>query len=98
MAASESQGPVNLRGTPNFYRVMFFLSLILLVLLPLGVLSSDVWLEFREKQLEADTSALEAELESLSQHIAADSNEVDAKFLSSVTYIRRRSCLRENVL
>ena len=78
MAASESQGPVNFRGTSNFYRVMFFLSLLLLVLLPLGVLSSDVWLEFREKQLEVDTSALEAELESLSQQIAADSNEVDA--------------------
>ncbi len=57
---------------------MFFLSLILLVLLPLSVLSSDVWLELREKQLEADTSTLEAELESLSQQFAADSNEVDA--------------------
>jgi len=78
MAGSESQGTVNLRGTPNFYRVMFFLSLILLVLPPLGVLSSDVWLELREKQLQADAGALEAELDSLSAQIAADSNEVAA--------------------
>jgi hypothetical protein len=78
MAGFESQGPANLRGTPNFYRAMFFLSLILLVLLPLGVLNSDVWLELREKQFQADASALEAELESLSQQIAADSNEVAA--------------------
>lgn len=78
MVGSESRSPANLRGTPNFYRVMFFLSLILLVLFPLGVLSSDVWLEFREKQLQAEASALEAELESLSQQIAADNNEVTA--------------------
>ena len=78
MAGSESQGPVNLRVTPNFYRAMFFLSLILLVLLPAGILSSDVWFEFREKQVQANASALEAELESLSTQIAVDSNEMAA--------------------
>lgn len=78
MAGFESQGPANLRGTPNFYRVMFFVTLILLVLPPLGILSSDIWLEFRERQIQADASALEAELQSLSAQIAADSNEVAA--------------------
>jgi hypothetical protein len=78
MVGSESRSPANLRGTPNFYRVMLFLSLILLVLLPLCVLSSDVWLESREKRLQAEAGALEAELQSLSQQIAADQNEVAA--------------------
>lgn len=78
MAGPESRTPVSLRGTPNFYRAMFFVSLILLVLFPLGILSSDVWLEFQEKQVQAEAGALKAELESLSQRIAADNNEVAA--------------------
>lgn len=76
MSVSESQGPASVRGTPNFYRVMFFLSLVFLVLLPIGVLSSDVWLESTEMQLDGKIGALEAALESLAQEIAIDSNEI----------------------
>ncbi|MFC1634466.1 hypothetical protein ACFL5Z_06450 [Planctomycetota bacterium] len=78
MAGYESQGPASLRGIPNFYRTMFFLSLILFVLLPMGILSSDIGLELRENQFQIIANALEAELESLSQQIAADSKEIDA--------------------
>jgi len=76
MTGTELQGPASLRGTPNFYRVMFFVCFILLVLLPCGLLSSNVWLESREIQLDGHLTALKAELESLEQQIAADRDSI----------------------
>ena len=63
---------MSLHGTPNFYRVMFFLCFILLVLLPLGLLSSNVCLDSKDIRLGGHLSAFEASIESLRQQIAGD--------------------------
>jgi hypothetical protein len=72
MTGTEMLGPTSLHGTPNFYRVMFFLCFILLVLLPLGLLSSNVCLESKEIRLDGHLTALTASVESLRQQIATD--------------------------
>ena len=61
MTGAEPQSPASLRGIPNFYRVMFFVSFILLVVLPCGLLSSNVWLESKEIASDAHIAALQAE-------------------------------------
>lgn len=76
MTGTELQGPASLRGTPNLYRVMFFVCFILLLLLPCGVLSSNVWLGSREIQLDGHLTALEAELASLEQQIGIDRDRI----------------------
>jgi len=76
MTGTEFQGPTSLRGTPNFYKVMFFVCFIFLLLLPCGLLSSNVWLESREIQLDGHLTALEAERESLEQQIAAAGDSI----------------------
>ncbi len=78
MAISELHGPGNMQGIGNFYRATFFVSLILLVLLPLAILKSDIWLECRERRLDGNAAALEEELTLLCREVAADSNEVAA--------------------
>jgi hypothetical protein len=78
MNGSEPQGLLTFSRTPNFYCAVFFLSLIFLVLLPLGILVSDVWLGAREVGLVADVNALGAEIESLSREVAADTNDIAA--------------------
>lgn len=78
MAASESQGPTSLCGTPNFYRVTFFLSFILLLLLPFGILASDIWLKSREMYLDARVTALETEIESLSEEMGTRRDGIPA--------------------
>lgn len=72
MAGHELQGCLSLHGTPNFYKVMFFISLVLLVLIPGTILSSGFWLESREILLDGRLAALEAEIESLDRQIATD--------------------------
>lgn len=72
MAGHELQGCLSLHGTPNFYKVMFFISLVLLVLIPGAILSSGFWLESREILLDGRLAALEAEIESLDRLIATD--------------------------
>lgn len=76
MTGAEFQGPASLRGTPNFYRAMFFLCFILLVLLPLGLLSSSVCLDSKDIRLDGHLSALGSSLESLRQQIANDTEAV----------------------
>ncbi|UCD49271.1 MAG: hypothetical protein JSW27_17280 [Phycisphaerales bacterium] len=76
MTDAELPGPASLHGTPNFYRVMFFLCFILLVLLPFGLLSSNVCLESKEIQLNGHLSALGSSLESLRQQIAGDTESI----------------------
>jgi len=76
MAGTELQGPTSLRGTPNFYRAMFFLCFILLVALPLGLLSSSVCLDSKDIRLDGHLSALGSSLESLRQRIADDTEAV----------------------
>ena len=78
MAVSDLHGPVNMQGVGNFYRAAFFVSLILLVLLPLAILKSDIWLAYRQKHLDGDAAALEEELTMLGRAVAVDSNEVAA--------------------
>lgn len=78
MAISDLHGPANMQGVGNFYRAAFFVSLILLVLLPLAILKSDIWLEYRQKHLDGNTAALEEELTMLGRAVAVDSNEVAA--------------------
>jgi len=76
MAGTESQGPISLRGVPNFYGVMFFVWFILLVLLPCGLLSSKVWLDSREISLNGHIEALQAEVGVLEQQIAASKESI----------------------
>jgi hypothetical protein len=76
MAGTELQGPVSLHGTPNFYRVMFFLCFILLVLVPFGLLSSKVCLGSKEILFDGHLAALEAALESLRQQITSDTESI----------------------
>ena len=78
MAISELHGPANMQGIGNFYRAIFFVSLILLILLPLAIVKSDIWLQYRQKQLDGRMVILEEELASLSRAIAADGNDVAA--------------------
>ena len=78
MAISELHGPANMQGIGNFYRAIFFVSLILLILLPLAILKSDIWLQYRQKQLDGRMVILEEELASLSRAIATDGNDVAA--------------------
>ena len=78
MAMSELHGPGNMQGIGNFYRATFFVSLILLVLLPLAILKSDIWLEYRQRHLDGNTAAVEEELAMLCRAVAGDSNEVAA--------------------
>jgi cell division protein FtsB len=76
MAGTESQGSISLRGIPNFYSVMFFVSFILLVCLPCGLLSSKVWLDSKEISLNGRIEALQADIGSLEQQIAAGKDGV----------------------
>jgi hypothetical protein len=77
MVISESQQVVgNLQGIPNLYRALFFVSLILLVLVPLGILGLDICLESRNRPLDGNLAAVEAELASLNQAVAADNKEI----------------------
>lgn len=78
MAVSDLHGPANMQGVGNFYRAAFFVSLILLVLFPLAILKSDLWLQYRQRYLDGDAAALEEELTMLGRAVAVDSNEVTA--------------------
>lgn len=76
MTGTELPGPASLRGVPNFFRVMFFVCLIPLVLLPCGLLSSNVWLESREIELDGHLAALGAEIQSLEGQIATNTERI----------------------
>lgn len=76
MNAAESPSSVSLRGIPNFYKAMFFVCFVLLVLLPFGILNSSVVLESREVRLDGRVAALDAEIRSLQQQITADANSI----------------------
>ncbi|MDI6451671.1 hypothetical protein [Anaerobaca lacustris] len=76
MAGHELQGCLSLQGIPNFYKVMFFISLVLLILMPSAILNSSFWLESREILLDGRLAGLEAEIESLEQQIAGDKDHL----------------------
>lgn len=76
MAGHELQGCLSLQGIPNFYKVMFFISLVLLVLIPSAILNSASWLESREVLLDGRLGALEAAMASLEQQIAGDKDHL----------------------
>jgi Tfp pilus assembly protein PilN len=78
MAASDISGTVYFGSAASFYKVMFFLSLIVLVFVPVGILSSRVWLDWDAARLQGNRSALQAEVAALTSDIAADSNEIDS--------------------
>ncbi|MHC4517889.1 MAG: hypothetical protein ACYTAS_04815 [Planctomycetota bacterium] len=78
MAASDSHGVASFSGAASFYKVMFFLSLIVLVFLPLGALGLRGCLGLGASRLEGEKSALEAEVAALTGDIAADSSEIEA--------------------
>ncbi len=76
MAGHELQGCLSLQGIPNFYKVMFFTSLVLLVLIPSAIVHSRFWLESREILLDGRLASLEAEIESLDRQIASDADRL----------------------
>lgn len=78
MAGYESQGCLSLYGIPNFYKVMFFISLILLVFAPGALITSVIWLESREIVLDGRVTALEAEIESLEQMITGQRGRLES--------------------
>jgi hypothetical protein len=88
MAGTELQGPASLHGTPNFYRAMFFLCFIVLVLLPIGLLSLKVCLDSKEIRLDGRLTALQASIDSLRQR-TADCNESAAALEAQVLEIAR---------
>jgi len=55
---------------------MFFVFFVLLVLLPCGLLSSNVWLELVTIRLDGQLAALGAEIESLGQNITAETDGI----------------------
>jgi hypothetical protein len=78
MAIGESQGPHSVQGLPNLYRATLVISLLVLVLLPIGILNVGVWLEARGKLLDGNLAALEAETTALTRAVAADNREMAA--------------------
>jgi hypothetical protein len=76
MVVGESQGTAGVQSLPNLYRATLVISLLVLVLLPIGVLNVGVWLESRGKLLDGNLTALEAEMASLTRAIAADNSEM----------------------
>ncbi|UCG59718.1 MAG: hypothetical protein JSU70_09405 [Phycisphaerales bacterium] len=77
MEMSGIQGAGKLYDSPNFYRAMFYLCLIVFVIGPVAVFVFRGCLKCEEQQLDGNVAALEAELQSLSEDMVADSNQIE---------------------
>jgi len=96
MAASDISGAANFGAVASFYKVMFFLSLVVLVFIPVGILGSRVWLDWDTNRLQGEKSALDAEVTALTRDIAADSNEIETLVAEELALAGSEQVFREN--